>query len=107
MSDSTSRPMFGSFVPVLLLALSLSVFLTWEVTVAVQQHVAGLRIADQQQQQFAQAASFENRLRQILQDLVTLGDRFAEAAVIVKRYGISFGGAAGGAPSAPSAVPAR
>lgn len=107
MSDSTARPLFGPFVPVLLLALSLTVLLTWEVSVAVQQHVAGLRVADQQQQQFAQAAALENRLRQILQDLVELGGRNAEAAAIVKRYGISFGAPTGAAPAASTGLPAK
>lgn len=107
MSDSTTRPLFGPFLPILLLALSIFVLLTWEMTVAVQQHMAGLRVADQQQQDFAKAATIENRLRQILQDLVELGERNPDAAIIVKRYGISFGGSAGGAPTVPTTAPSK
>jgi len=106
MTDSTARPVFGAFVPVLLLALSVFVFLAGDVAVAFQQHLAGLRIADQQQQQFAQAAAIEDRLRQIMQDLVVLGDRNPEAAVIVKKYGISFRpSAAPGTPAPVTAAP--
>ncbi len=107
MSDPTPRPAFGSFLPLLLLALSSLIFLTWNLTVAVQQHEAGLRIADQQQEQLTQATAVESRLRQMMQDLVDLAGRNADAAAIVKKYGISFRGpAAAAAAAAPAPAPA-
>ena len=90
MNEPTPRITFSPFVPLLTLALAVLVLLTWDLTVAAKQHVAGLRLMDQQQQQIVQAAAVENKLRQMMLDLVELAKQNTDAATIATRYGVVF-----------------
>jgi len=92
-------PVLSPFWPLCLLALSLALFLAWQVTQAAQQHLAGLRLADQQAVLAGQAAQTETRFQSMMVDLITLAKTDPEAQAIVTRYRISF---TPNQPSAPS-----
>ena len=98
--DNAAR--FTPFWPMCLLALSLAVFLGWQGTVAAQQYVAALRLADQQTLLAGQAAQAEGRLQAMMMDLLELSKTDPDARGIVNKYGITFNPA----PSMPPAAAA-
>lgn len=102
-NDAPSRETFGPFVPLLILSVALVVFFAWDLSSVVQQRMNGLRIAEQQQQQLVQAADVENKLRQIMIDLVVLAKQNPDAAALVAKYGVAFQPPVGGQPAAATA----
>jgi hypothetical protein len=90
--------LFSPFWPLCLMALSLTAFLSWQVTVAAQQYIASLRLADQQALLAGQAAQAEGKLQAMMMDLLDLSKTDADARAIVSKYGIKFN-------PAPSVLP--
>ncbi|MFA5044064.1 MAG: hypothetical protein WC381_02275 [Kiritimatiellia bacterium] len=86
--ENTTR--FTPFWPLCLMALSLAVFLGWQVTIAAQQYIGLVRLADQQTFQAGQAMQAEKKLQAMMMDLLDLSKTDAEARSIVVKYGIKF-----------------
>lgn len=103
-SDPVSRTDFGPFLPLLVLAIALVISLGWTLGGLRAQYGAGLRIEGQQQQQLSQASAMENKLRQMMMELVVLAKQDSDAAGLVAKYGITF--QPGPAPAAIPAAPA-
>ena len=91
--------LFTPFWPLCLMAVSLAVFLGWQVTMAARQYVALLRLADQQTVLAGQAAQAEGKLKAMMMDLLELSKTDADARAIVSKYGIKFN------PATPSVLP--
>lgn len=87
---NSSVPVFTPFWPVFLLAVSLAIFLCWQTVQAVRQHMASLRLADQQVVLAGRAAQTEASLQAMMMDLLKLSQTDADAKAIVARYGIKF-----------------
>jgi hypothetical protein len=98
--SNTSAPVFTPFWPVFLLAVSLAIFLGWQTTQAIRQHMASLRLADQQAVLAGRAAQTEASLQAMMMDLLKLSQTDADAKAIVARYGIKFN-----PPAQPQAQP--
>lgn len=81
---------FTPFLPLCLMALSLTLFLGWQVTVAVRQYITLLRLGDQQVALSEQAAQTEVKLQALIMDLLKLSKTDADAKTIVNKYGIKF-----------------
>jgi len=91
--------LFTPFWPLCLMAVSLAIFLGWQVTTAARQYIALLRLADQQTLLTGQAAEAESRLQAMMMDLLKVSKTDADARAIVNKYGIKFN------PAQPSALP--
>ena len=81
------------------MALSLALFLGWQVTAAARQYIASLQLADQQAVLVGQAAQAESKLQAMMMDLLELAKTDADAQAIVGKYGIKFN------PAPASALP--
>lgn len=82
--------LFTPFWPLCMLTLSLAVFLGWQVMAAARQHIAALRLADQQTFLTGQAAQAESKLQAMMMDLLELSKSDPDARAIVSKYGIKF-----------------
>ena len=99
---------YTPFWPLFLLALSLVLFLGWQVMGAMRQRSTLLRMQGQQEILAAQAAEAENRLQPLLMDLVNLARTDADAKAIVAKYRINIAGGAQAVAAVPSpGVPSR
>lgn len=85
-----NTPLSTPFWPLCIMALSLAVFMGWQVTTAAQQYFALLRLADQQTVMTGQAAQAESQLKALMMDLLQLSKTDADARAIVSKYGIKF-----------------
>lgn len=103
MNATPERITFNPFVPLLLLSMAVLLLVVWNLKAAVGQRMAGLRLQEQQEQQVAQAATLENKLRQMMTDLVMLAKRDPSAADLVARYGVTFNPPSG-SPLVPAAA---
>ena len=90
---------FTPFWPLCLMAVSLAMFLGWQVFMAVRQYIALQRVADQQTLLTGQAAQAETKLQAMTMDLLELAKTDAEAKAIVAKYKIKFN------PTQPSVPP--
>lgn len=81
---------FTPFWPVCLVAISLVVFLGWQVTVAAQQYIALVRLADQQTALANQAVQAEVKLQAMMMDLLMLSLSNPQAKAIVNKHGVKF-----------------
>lgn len=76
--------------PLGLLALSMALFLGWQVTTAAQQYFALQRLAEHQNILAGQAGRTESNLKDLMMDLLALSKTNAAAHAIVAKYGIKF-----------------
>lgn len=81
---------YSPFWPMLLVTLSLALVLLWNLILTVQQCIAAVRLRDQQESMVVQAAQAEERLKQMMVDLLLLAKTDPEAATIVSKYRIAF-----------------
>jgi len=80
---------YTPFWPLCLMALSLAIFLGWQLTAAVRQHSGLLRMQEQQTILAGQAAQAESKLQAMIVDLLTLAKTDADAKAIVLKYRIN------------------
>jgi len=90
---------FTPFWPLCIMAASLALFLGWQVTAAVRQYIAFLRLADQQTVMAGQATQTESKLQAMTMDLLELSKTDTDARAIVSKYNIKFN------PAQPPALP--
>ncbi len=83
------------FLPLLLIAASLIMVLSWNLAMAWKQKTHVDRTAIQQEIQLDQAVQAEAKLRAIMTDLLELAKTDADASAIVKRYKIAINESAG------------
>jgi hypothetical protein len=81
---------FSPFWPLCLMALSLAIFLGWQVSNAVRQYLSLMRLGDQQTLLTGQAQQTETKLQAMMMDLLELSKTDAEARTIVNKYKIKF-----------------
>jgi len=81
---------FTPFWPLCLLALSLAVFLGWQVMTAARQYIGLVRLSEQQIILAGQAVQAESKLQAVMIDLLDLAKDDADAREIVGKYGIKF-----------------
>ena len=84
------NPSFSPFWPVCLMGISLVVFLAWQMTAAVQQYIALLRLGDHQVVLQNQAQEAETKLKETMVDLILLAKTDPEAKAIVTKHGIKY-----------------
>jgi hypothetical protein len=82
--------LFTPFWPLCLMAVSLALFLGWQVTTAARQYIALLRLADQQTLLTGQAAQAEGKLQAMMMELLKLSQTDADAKAIVNKYNVKF-----------------
>lgn len=99
MSTENTKSGYSAFVPLLLVALSVLVFMGWNLSLATQQTQAGRRLSEQLDEQLTQSKQAEEKLRVMMTDLVALSGTNPRAMAIVKKFQISF-------TPAPAATPA-
>ena len=92
---NTNKPqetaaLFSPFWPVFILALSLTVYLGWQVTSAAQQYVELLRMGDRQAALSEQATQAEKNQLAMMMDLIKLSQSDPAARAIVLKYGIKY-----------------
>lgn len=78
------------FWPFCLVALSLAVFLGWQVSLSVRQYIGLVRVAEQQELLEVQAVQAEAKFQSMVMDLMTLAKTDMDARKIVTKYGIQF-----------------
>ena len=86
------------FGPLVLLAVSLTLVLGWNVAQAWQQHNAGKQALNQQIGLLKQAATTERNLQVMLTDLVNLARTDSQARAIVDKFQIKYNEPAAPAP---------
>jgi len=74
----------------LLIAVSLLIFLGWQVFASARQHLALVRMSEQQAVLVSQAAQTESRIQSMMTDLIRLSLSDAEAKAIVTKYRITY-----------------
>ena len=89
-SEENVNKIITSFWPLCLLAVSLTVLLVWQVTLAGQQYVALVRLSDQQVVMTQQAVQTENKLKTMMMDLLELAKTDADARAIVTKFNIQY-----------------
>lgn len=102
-NDCQSR---SSFWPQLLVAVSVMIFLGWQLSIAVQQRRALQQLAGQQAVLTSQAAQIEGQFQSMMTELVRLSATDPYAKAIVVKYRIAFNPAPQAAlPPAPAPAP--
>lgn len=87
MSES-SNTTFSPFWPLCLMALSLVIFLGWQLNAGLQQYRVSRQMIEQQAVLANQAAQTESKLQAMMTDLLRLAKTDAEAQAIVAKYNI-------------------
>lgn len=98
-ANEENTNLFTPFWPLCMMAVSLAVFMGWQVTMATRQYIALLRLADQQTFMAGQAVQAESKLQAMMIDLLELSKRDPDARAIVNKYGVKFN------PAEPSSLP--
>jgi hypothetical protein len=101
--DATNS--FSPFWPTFLMAVSLTVFLGWQVVSGARQYINLLRLGDQQTLLASQAAQAETNLQSIMMDLIKLGKTEPAAQAVINRYQIKFNAPADATLPAEAVVP--
>ena len=76
--------------PQFLVALSVLIFLGWQVFVASRQHFALIRMSEQQAVLVNQAAQTESKIQSMMTDLLRLALTDADAKAIATKYRITY-----------------
>lgn len=82
--------LFTPFWPMCMIALSMAIFLGWQVIGAGRQYISLLRLSDQQTVMSGQAAQAEAKLQAMMMDLLKLSKTDSDALVIINKYGIKY-----------------
>ena len=89
-TNANNQVCFSPFWPQCLVAVSLAIFLGWQVTQAARQYIGLVRLSDQQAVLMNQAAQAEGNLQAMMKELIELSLTDSDAKAIVTRYHISF-----------------
>jgi hypothetical protein len=89
MDHSEHRETFGPFLPLCLLGISVVLLLTWNLYAAIVQRMNTTRLMDQQALQMNQAAQLEEKLQNMMSDLLILALTDVDAKAIVKKYKVT------------------
>jgi len=90
MNSQPSDKSFSAFPALFLIAASVIILLSWNASQMLSVHSNGVRISVQQDLQLTQASQTEEKLKQMMSDLVELSKSDTDAETIVKRYKIVF-----------------
>ena len=89
MNNQPAQKSYSAFLPLVLIALGVILLFSWNLSIALNQQAAGVRISAQQDLQLAQAAQTELKLKTMMTDLLELSKTDKEAEAIIKRYKIA------------------
>jgi len=89
MNNQPAPKSYSAFLPLVLIALGVILLFSWNLSIALNQQTAGVRISAQQDLQLAQAAQTEQKLKTMMTDLLELSKTDKEAEAIIKRYKIA------------------
>ena len=89
MNNQPAQKSYSAFLPLVLIALGVILLFSWNLSIALNQQTAGVRISAQQDLQLAQAAQTELKLKTMMTDLLELSKTDKEAEAIIKRYKIA------------------
>ncbi|MEI7881162.1 MAG: hypothetical protein WCI95_09835 [bacterium] len=89
MNNQPAPKSYSAFLPLVLIALGVILLFSWNLSIALNQQTAGVRISAQQDLQLAQAAQTELKLKTMMTDLLELSKTDKEAEAIIKRYKIA------------------
>ena len=89
MNNQPAPKSYSAFLPLVLIALGVILLFSWNLSIALNQQTAGVRISAQQDLQLAQAAQTEQKLKIMMTDLLELSQTDKEAEAIIKRYKIA------------------
>lgn len=87
---------FSAFLPVLVLSLALGVILVWTLVVSVYEYSAANRQRDQLVTAQFQAAGVEQKIKSLMEGLLTLAETDPDAKAIAEKYQIKFNPPASG-----------
>jgi len=90
MNTTPTEKTFSAFIPMVLIAVGMIILLSWNLYIVTGQNTSGVQISAQMNTQIEQARQTEQKLQQIMTDLVTLAKTDADADAIVKRYKIVY-----------------
>lgn len=107
MSNPESKASFSAFLPLCLLALSLTVLLSWNLYAIRLQWTNANALLEQQAMQLGQAAQLEEKLKAMMSDLLVLALTDADAKAIVKKYKITSSVPVAPPPGADAERPSR
>jgi len=85
-----SQEVTSTFLPQLLVALSILILLGWQVYSGSRQYFAFMRMSDQQAVLVSQAAQAENKIQSMMTDLLRLSQTDADAKTIITKYRITY-----------------
>jgi hypothetical protein len=88
---------FSAFLPVTIMALALGVILVWTLVVSVYDCTAVNRQRDQLVAAQYQAINVEQKVKSLMEGLLTLAETDPDAKAIAEKYQIRFNAPAGGA----------
>jgi hypothetical protein len=100
--QETSTAFFSPFWPIFFIALSMIIFLSWQLSIGVRQYLNGARIADQQEALAAQAMQIESNFQALIMDVLELAPQNADIQSIVNNYNIRFTPPAAATDAAPA-----
>ena len=102
MNDSTARPRHNGFVPLVLIALSVIIILTWELMTGSQARRNGLQLRDQQSKLVEQSKQIQTGLEKLARDLINVASTDNDAKALVAKYQINVSNPAPAVSASPS-----
>lgn len=81
---------FSSFWPVFMMGVGLGLFLGWQVVLGARQHIALVRLEDQQAVLAGQAAQTETQLQSMMLELIVLAKKEPAAKAVIEKYNIKY-----------------
>src|SRR2546430_7246068 len=88
-AGSPASPRYNSFLPLVVLALSLIVILSWELIVASQLRRNGKELREQQTKMVEQSRNIQTGLEKLARDLIDVSKTDDDAKAIVAKYAIA------------------
>jgi hypothetical protein len=89
-SSQANRLRSSSFIPFVLLAISLIALLSWQLWTGSQARLSGQRLREQQVRLVEESKKMQHGLELLARDLVTLSQTDEDARALVTKYHISF-----------------
>jgi len=90
LQEESRETVFTPFWPICMIAVSMAVFLSWQVISGARQYINLLRLADQQNALSGQAVQAESKLQAMMMDLLNLSKTDTDARTVVTKYGIKY-----------------
>ena len=99
---TSMRPSHNGFVPLVLIALSVIIVLTWELVTGSQARRNGQQLREQQSKLVEQSKQIQTGLEKLARDLINVASTDSDAKALVAKYQINVTNPAPAATASPT-----